>query len=627
VAALALLAPTLGVSQAPAEGAPPTIIRAETRLVLVDAVVRDKKGKLATDLGAKDFRLWEDGKERPITSVTAGAGASGADMQYVVFLFDSLGLRAQRGIPEEKALRQDVSDFAGAFASPLRYMAVVNYTGDLLVAQNFTTMSERVQRAAFSLPPLSDTDETSAAPPADFQSVISDASGGHYLTDWQLKTTMNNTSAAAMRADTAPRFPVVNALIRITDSLAAIRGRKTVVILGGLGPAAPGAQPDSEQTEEAVRACNRANIAVYSTSPSLKGLDQETGGRVIAGKLVSELSDAVADQEKRYVLAFTPVESPDGSCHTLRVQTTVSGLELGARNAYCNDPAPDPLAGLLKGKELEARAAAPSAGNTATMELPFFYVSPGTALVDLAMEMDLANLKFAKQNGKQHADVNLVGLVDNPNGDLAARFSDTLHFDFDTAQESEAFRKQPYGYEHQFRVAPGSYAVRLAYGSAEESLGKAEAPLSIAPWDGRTLALSGIALASETSPAPALTADLDASLLSGRKNLVAKSLALWPSGSNRFQASNPCFTYVELYHAAPAAPIQMRILDRRTGEAKFTAQTPAANYILPGNPMTPVILKVPVASLPPGPYTLELSAASSPGEPPVTRTADFSIGN
>src|ERR1035437_4909533 len=77
---------------APPRSAPQTVIRAETRLVLVDAVVRDKKnGRIARDLAARDFRVWEDGKERAITSFSAEGDASPeqSQRQYLVFLFDS----------------------------------------------------------------------------------------------------------------------------------------------------------------------------------------------------------------------------------------------------------------------------------------------------------------------------------------------------------------------------------------------------------------------------------------------------------------------------------------------------------------------------------------------------------
>jgi hypothetical protein len=44
---------------APAPGQPPTVIKTETKLVLVDVVVQNKKGYVE-DLALKDFRVWED---------------------------------------------------------------------------------------------------------------------------------------------------------------------------------------------------------------------------------------------------------------------------------------------------------------------------------------------------------------------------------------------------------------------------------------------------------------------------------------------------------------------------------------------------------------------------------------
>lgn len=44
-----------------------TVIRANTRLVMVDVVVRDKKGEFVPDLQASDFKVMEDGKEQTIS--------------------------------------------------------------------------------------------------------------------------------------------------------------------------------------------------------------------------------------------------------------------------------------------------------------------------------------------------------------------------------------------------------------------------------------------------------------------------------------------------------------------------------------------------------------------------------
>jgi hypothetical protein len=54
----------------------PVVIRKESRLVLVDAVVTDKKGNYIRDLTDKDFKIYEDNKEQPVASFSSGADIS-----------------------------------------------------------------------------------------------------------------------------------------------------------------------------------------------------------------------------------------------------------------------------------------------------------------------------------------------------------------------------------------------------------------------------------------------------------------------------------------------------------------------------------------------------------------------
>ena len=71
VAALLAVSAPGGRAQQDAQSAPPPVIRAETRLVLVDTVVTDKKSAYVTDLAQKDFKVWEDGKEVPVVSFSS----------------------------------------------------------------------------------------------------------------------------------------------------------------------------------------------------------------------------------------------------------------------------------------------------------------------------------------------------------------------------------------------------------------------------------------------------------------------------------------------------------------------------------------------------------------------------
>src|SRR5262245_61729557 len=67
VASAALLAaPTVAQQATPAQSTP--AIRATSELVLVNVVVRDKKGNLIRDLKQEDFTVLEDGQKQQIAS-------------------------------------------------------------------------------------------------------------------------------------------------------------------------------------------------------------------------------------------------------------------------------------------------------------------------------------------------------------------------------------------------------------------------------------------------------------------------------------------------------------------------------------------------------------------------------
>ena len=77
-------------------------------------------------------------------------------------------------------------------------------------------------------------------------------------------------------------------------------------------------------------------------------------------------------------------------------------------------------------KDLETRAGGEMKGNVAAlMQAPFFYTSPDTAQVHIALEIPSAALKFEKVKGKQHAAVNILGIAYKLDESIAARFSDT----------------------------------------------------------------------------------------------------------------------------------------------------------------------------------------------------------
>ena len=123
----------------------------------------------------------------------------------------------------------------------------------------------------------------------------------------------------------------------------------------------------------------------------------------------------------------------------------------------------DVLAGKPIEKQLENQVTGSQPGNVAaSMQAPYFYTSTDVARVDLAIDIPAGAVKFEKKNGKQHAEVNVLGLAYKPDGSVGARFSDNVDFNFDSKDMVEAFGKQPYHYENQFETV--TRALRLEGG-------------------------------------------------------------------------------------------------------------------------------------------------------------------
>ena len=100
-----------------AESTAPGVIKSEANLVLVDVVVTDKKQHYLQDLTQKEFHVFEDGAEQPITSFSREADIQpGAPerQRYMVLFFDNAGLG-----PEGQMWERDAAaKFVEGTASP-----------------------------------------------------------------------------------------------------------------------------------------------------------------------------------------------------------------------------------------------------------------------------------------------------------------------------------------------------------------------------------------------------------------------------------------------------------------------------------------------------------------------------
>ena len=774
---LAAILFSIGVAGAQTQQAPPptTVIRTETRVVLVDAVVTDKKGNYVHDLAQKNFKVWEDDKTQQISSFSFEADpASSADQKrYLVLFFDT----STMNFGDQTRAREAASKFIDKNAGPNRYMAVVNFTGSLRVAQNFTSDADRLREVVTGVKQSHVDPNAGGTPGIRGLGNIQGAYGARsvLLALSAMAKSMEDINGRKILVFFSKGFPLTTEVRSELQPVLAACNKSNVAIypidVGGLttspsfdanpgtgpgrrgGPGGPGGGarllnllmpgrgfgmvqtaaflPDPQRggttgggatgggaagggaagggaagggargggaigagtggggnvgrgagasspgmggsnpgigrgagnvgnptnnpgnrggggsTPPMVpgQPYNRGGFnrpSIIPTFPPFAGENQNilyaladgTGGFVIlnTNDLLGGLEKIGKEQNEFYLIGYTPPESAENSCHTLKVKVDRGGLTVRARTGYCNVRKPDLLSGKPAEKDLETRAQAAEAGTIPTpLQLSYFYTGASTARVDVAMEIPSSSVKFEKLKGKQHGEINILGIAYKGDGSVGARFSDTVKLDFDDKKEIEEFQKKPLHYDNQFDVATGKYTFKVVFRAGGEDFGKMERPLDVADYDGKKFSIGGIALSTEIHKVDQVEAGLDQLLLEGRTPLIAAGMQVTPTGNSAFKKTETVVCYTELYEPAnvdgnpPKVGVQLRVLDGKTGEPKVdSGLVEMTKWAQAGNPVIPVGLRVPVDTLSPGTYKLELTGRNEKGAS-ATHTIDFQV--
>lgn len=232
--------------EAPAQQQPMAtsqVIRTESRVVLVDAVVTDKKGNYVHDLTQKDFKVYEDGKEQGVTSFSFGNDPSGpvsAQKRYMILFFDNSSMAA----PDQIQARAAAAKFIAEAAAPDQLMAVVDFGGSLLVKQNFTANADLLTAAV------------SGVKHANIETNGQSAS----LANPVMVASSGMSSISNAEADFGARTMLL-AVRSLAKNLRAVPGRKMLILFSAGFPLTT--ERLSELTAT-IDACNKANVSIYS---------------------------------------------------------------------------------------------------------------------------------------------------------------------------------------------------------------------------------------------------------------------------------------------------------------------------------------------------------------------------
>ncbi len=287
------------------------VVKVDTDLLIFDAVVTDEKGEPIRGLDASDFKVYEDGSERPIAFFNLEKKSGAKRPVAIVFAVDVSGSMTAE---EFARLRTALSVFIEKLADRESVFAVMSFGMEVKTVQSFTNERMKLEKS--------------------FDKIQRDING--------LSTHAYDAIDDAVRllANKAPKTKNKRLL------------KRSVVVISDGFPVG-----DTVAPKTVIERANTADVSVYSvTLPSfsrllastqrqplptpfdVSGIVDRTGGKnfYATEKDFEPLFRALAEEVvSSYVLAFYPTDEKkrDGQFHSVRIESP-HGLVRQSRPGY-----------------------------------------------------------------------------------------------------------------------------------------------------------------------------------------------------------------------------------------------------------------------------------------------------
>jgi len=652
-----------------------------TAVVALDIVVRDKKGKLVTDLAADEVTVLEDGVAQKVTAfvrpgdavapagpgatAAAAAGAPGpaapgtapaAAPSRVVLVFGRLGSNARRlaqGAGEEFAKRYvDASTIASVLRIDGAIVPLLDKSSDPAAVREGVRQATALVAGAQKL----------AGGPVGSDNSYAGQQMGRF-----------QGGAGEQDLSQADSLAFLSSLATLVDGLAAEPGRKSVLVFSEGFSVPPGYE---HVFAGLLSRANRANVAFYAID--VRGLQLsaqlEGSGAALAtaaamsesqrdaanvgvtrsqatqddtmlssfradvvdtmrqlssatgGFLVTQTNDfgrplARIDEDRRgyYQASYVPPPSATpGQFRRIEVRVARKDVRVQARHGYYTSP---PVAA---GAAALAALSAEALPSDLELRSRFYHFgrpeagAPSDCLIKT--EVSLARAEFkesATAKGRFAARIAFAGRVLRPTGDVVETFGQDVALG-GTPEQVEAARAQTLPLARRLKLAPGNYTAEVVV--RDDASGRAGAmrlPLTVPDPQGG-LAMSSLVVVAGLDPVDP-KADATDPLRLGDKRIVPNLGRPVPA------SASPTVPIYYLVYVKPGAAKEVRatVEVSRGGSvlARGSSPLPAADESGRITGLSPI----PVQKLAAGVYTVKVTV--SDGEHSADETAELTIGS
>jgi VWFA-related protein len=309
------------------------VIRGGVALVDLLVTVRDKKGGFPKDLTKADFKVFEDGKQQEIRTVTHDL-----DVPLTIgMLVDISGSVAKEVPGERKAARQ----FFDQVLRPQDKAFVISFAGSATLLQDVTGSIDKLQGGLDDI-----------IPPNPYASVNPDVVFAQFPGGPRFPMPIPPQRRPVPRTGGGGRNPggwqtiggtvMYDAVFLASDEvLQPVEGRKAIILI------TDGQDQGSKVTlNTALEMAQKYNVIVYSIQvrsamgrnvPALDTLSTQTGGRVYKlnknlDKIFKDINDELRSQ---YSVSYVPSEAGRrGAFHEVDVQMVNKNYKAQARKGY-----------------------------------------------------------------------------------------------------------------------------------------------------------------------------------------------------------------------------------------------------------------------------------------------------
>jgi len=256
-----------------------------------------------------------------------------------------------------------------------------------------------------------------------------------------------------------------------------------------------------------------------------------------------------------------------------------------------------------------------------TYQTDFLKVTSDTVLVPITIQIPNHQLTFKEKDGVRSASINIFGRVSTLTGRIVQTFEDSVARDFPDSLYLQAAKLSSI-YQKALPLRPGLYRLDIVIKDVESgNVGVVNTRLAVPRYDDEKLEASSLILADQIEHVPAKQIGLGQFVLGSSK--------VRPRLNGDFASTDKLGIYLQVYGLKPDekthknnAEFVYTVKKGDTQVMQFKESSTEMNQT--GDQVTLERL-LPLATLTPGKYTLQVSATDELANQTISRSAEFSI--